>query len=954
MALATSGSLSGDPQPSVWRPIHLQIIVSIAAIVCAALAQHPADSGAVPAWVVLVSVLAIVGAAVGLPSPLRPTSDELSPVAERTTDVLAVTALLALPTLGAVILWLREPFSPYDLYIYSSSSWAALVWVAGLLAGLTLAVPRGWWASLTRHLRSPLFIIELCALIIVLDLALGLRLYRLADLPQGIWFDEADFANSAQMLQHIPFQPFGATNVGHNPSLYFYAMAALFKLGGVSIGTARLTSALFGTLGVLAVYLLGRRVGGFPLGFCAAALLAVAQWDIDFSRFGMSNIAAPALISLGFAALSLGLQRPRALWFALAGAFLGLTLLTYAGGFLAGGGVGFAVVALRLGAYRSFRDTAWPRVLLLPLGFVVGAAPFLLMLLVDRQYTLAREQTVSLFTQVQGLHAQINALLSNLKLHALMFTVAGDQNGRHNLPGAPMLDSITGACFLLGLGMCLRRLNHWFHQLLLLWMAASMAGGVLSLTFEAPQGARTIGAIVPIALTAALPLATLASLSYTWLLGISDRRGVTQLKRPWGVDTSKLVAVVCSGVLVLIPLGIAYSHNTQQYFTAQASNMTSWAEMDGLQTILGREGARLHAEGYTVRIEPSLAGDPVVTFAASGLTIPAFDSGTPVTLPVPAPGLALLIPGDAADTLALVERSYPTARVIPLGPDFDPGNTQANAVVITPQDADRNRGVAVRFDGGGVHSTLDHVSGPVPWPVGSNASTRLQVRGTLLIPSAEAWQPIALRLVGAGRATIVIDGQAWGPRGETPYLRLGTGNHSLQIDAAGNTAGSVEIQWSSSVSGAASWQALPATLLEAPTMPTGGLLGLYYIGPAIGATPDLARVDQTVDTYYQTPPVGGNFPFAARWLGTIRIAHTGAYAFRLDSVGPSGLLIDGKPVVQSTGSPMAESLSLSAGPHTIQLDYSATGSYLHCYLTWAPPGQSFAAIPSTVLEPAHG
>src|SRR5262249_57989021 len=72
------------------------------------------------------------------------------------------------------------------------------------------------------------------------------------------------------------------------------------------------------------------------------------------------------------------------------------------------------------------------------------------------------------------------------------------------------LDPVTGALFLLGLGMCVRRIRHWFYQLLLLWLATTMLSGILSLDFEAPQAARSVGALAPLMLIAALPLVLLA------------------------------------------------------------------------------------------------------------------------------------------------------------------------------------------------------------------------------------------------------------------------------------------------------------------------------------------------------------------------------------------------------------------------------------------------------------
>src|SRR6185369_2108283 len=44
-----------------------------------------------------------------------------------------------------------------------------------------------------------------------------------------------------------------------------------------------------------------------------------------------------------------------------------------------------------------------------------------------------------------------DVLGKNARKHAAMFHLEGDWNGRHNLPGAPMLDPVTGFLFAAGL-----------------------------------------------------------------------------------------------------------------------------------------------------------------------------------------------------------------------------------------------------------------------------------------------------------------------------------------------------------------------------------------------------------------------------------------------------------------------------------------------------------------------
>ena len=72
-----------------------------------------------------------------------------------------------------------------------------------------------------------------------------------------------------------------------------------------------------------------------------------------------------------------------------------------------------------------------------------------------------------------------------------------------------MLDPVTGGLALAGVFLVVLRAGGLGQTLLLVWLPAALAGGIFSLSFEAPQSHRSIGAVVPAILFAALPLAVL-------------------------------------------------------------------------------------------------------------------------------------------------------------------------------------------------------------------------------------------------------------------------------------------------------------------------------------------------------------------------------------------------------------------------------------------------------------
>ena len=115
-------------------------------------------------------------------------------------------------------------------------------------------------------------------------------------------------------------------------------------------------------------------------------------------------------------------------------------------------------------------------------------------------------ELLDLFRDDERRAAFLHTLQSNTVKHLRMFHLVGDPNGRHNLPGEPMLDPITGLFLAIGAAWCLLLVYRSEMGLLAAWFVAMIAAGILSLDFEAPQGARSSGLPAVIALIAAIPL----------------------------------------------------------------------------------------------------------------------------------------------------------------------------------------------------------------------------------------------------------------------------------------------------------------------------------------------------------------------------------------------------------------------------------------------------------------
>lgn len=110
------------------------------------------------------------------------------------------------------------------------------------------------------------------------------------------------------------------------PPLYYWTSAFVYKITGhITAGTTRLPSALYGILGALFTFLIGKHLFNERTGFFAASILATATQYFRMSHFALMDVALTALVTGAF-------------FFYLKGSKIGFLLFTilafYAKGFL--------------------------------------------------------------------------------------------------------------------------------------------------------------------------------------------------------------------------------------------------------------------------------------------------------------------------------------------------------------------------------------------------------------------------------------------------------------------------------------------------------------------------------------------------------------------------------------------------------------------------------------------
>jgi hypothetical protein len=362
--------------------------------------------------------------------------------------------------------------------------------------------------------------ILLAALIVLL--AAALRLAALPTIPPGLHYDEAANVILARGIAFHGERPLFITAYTGKETLWFYLAALVMRLAGPSPFSARLTSALVGTLTVAATGWLVRRL--YPddprrddLALLSMAVLAVAFWHGVLSRLAFRAITQPLMQALSLGLLWGGLAAPpsrrRRINLLFAGLATGLTAYTYLAARL------FPIpLAVGLLVWLVSERIRLPRLLdlsLYTLGAVIAAAPLAAFFLRHPELFTARIGQVAPTSWAD--------VLDGWRLALRMFFLSGDPLWRFNLPLKPLFGPALAACFLIGLGVVIRdlikattALDRARGALLIVWPLAMLAPTALATGSVTPSNLRAVGLAPLIALYPALGIVGLVR----WLPGM--------------------------------------------------------------------------------------------------------------------------------------------------------------------------------------------------------------------------------------------------------------------------------------------------------------------------------------------------------------------------------------------------------------------------------------------------
>ena len=333
---------------------------------------------------------------------------------------------------------------------------------------------------------------------------------------------------------------------------------------------------------------------------------------------------------------------------------------------------------------------------------------------------------VNIFSPI-GSEGRSDALQTSIERHALMFNYAGDRNPRHNLPGAPMLDWITAALFLAGLGVLVLRVWRWQYFFPLVWFLLTISGGILSVVFEAPQSHRTLENSVVTPLIAAIFLGELwAALD----VRIATARAARQAHRertalpgislspandaaPTGISITQpapsraglyAVRVGRSAIALAVILLLTWAGftNVDRYFNRQVNDASVWMEMGGANEAVGKLLAS-YDSNTRLFVSPDRTNVPAALYLAPGKSADIWPGSFALPFTEDRDVAVLIDPTDEGDVSNIV-RMYPHTQVTvitaPLG-----DVPQLFALHITKDDVASVRG-SQRIDDSHAASTL--------------------------------------------------------------------------------------------------------------------------------------------------------------------------------------------------------------------------------------------------------
>ncbi|NOZ26561.1 MAG: hypothetical protein GXP39_00725 [Chloroflexi bacterium] len=757
----------------------------------------------------------------------------------------------------------------------------------------------------------------------VMGLAAWARLYRIQEMPPGLWLDETDIARQAlDIVNGARPRPWHIARL-EVPWAYHYYVALFYWLLGPGYLTVKLPAIVSSVLVVIPLYLLAREMVRPSVAIAVIVLYATSRWGINVARWGHVNALTPLFACLVLWLVWRGIHTGRWPYWIAGGLAMGLSQYTYQAA------RAIPVIATLFILWRTLFPRGYlhrhkRQILAFYALALLVYAPLGWTYLTDPLLFMERGRGVSVFNPLYTLEPG-KAIRDNILAYFQAFHYRGDTNPRHNLVGAPQLEGITAALLVIGLGYAIARWRRPASALCLIWSGVFLAAGVL--TQGAPNTFRIYGVLPAFLLLCGLAIEVLWS---AW----------ERIDPP---SAEHLSLAILAATITWAGLD-----GTTTYFGQQGWQPGAWSEFNVGQT---RAGQYLHRvigdepERWRVYLGRAFYGFSPIDVINPGLTTQRFILPDHVPLPPDETGDTIYILEPYLDpAVDLLQRYYPEA--LRETERDGMGNRLFTALVI-PAESTARRGLHATFWSGTsmvgqpiLETFLEAPFAGIPAPVQTPYAQRLT--GGLRLTEAGIYRfrlppalgttllylnnTLAASTSDDGTEPVSVD--MWLPQGVIP-LRLD------RTAPEGTTPQPARIEWMPP--GAETWSPLPEDRLL-PLGPSTGLVAAYYEGDRFTGPP----VRVAADPLLLEDNAGGLATYAVRWLGSLITSQAGDYQFRLRSDDGARLYVNGRLVVDHWGlhgpSQRMGRISLPPGRARIELRYFDYGGSNMLEVEWMPPG----------------
>jgi len=297
------------------------------------------------------------------------------------------------------------------------------------------------------------------AIVVLLILAFGTRVWNLSSAPPGLTHDEASNGHDSAAILEGEHRIYFPVGYGHEP-LYNYSVALTTLLLGQSIFTLRITTVAWALALYTLTAALARRWWGRQATVVVLAAYCAGFWALMLSRVGLRAPTLPALLTGSVLAYDHAIHprsgrrgRP---WYALSGLLLGASLYTY----MAGRGMPLLYVVFLIALAvtdRSALRRVWAGTLALIVIALLVSAPLLLYLRANPELEQRIGQLGAAITALgQG---QWRPIWTNISAGLPMLFTSADPRWLYNIAGRPGLEPLLALLFIIGLGRSLSDLR---------------------------------------------------------------------------------------------------------------------------------------------------------------------------------------------------------------------------------------------------------------------------------------------------------------------------------------------------------------------------------------------------------------------------------------------------------------------------------------------------------------